>query len=618
MKSLLLVSQRAQIAFLPDLVRREDFDVLALGLDVEEALREKGVKFISSEQLRRVSTPNRLKQARHIGEQLQRRLEEKDLRYRGISFARLYTPTFQYYVSILFYYLDILSEVIKDNYSTVYTFELKKGRNKAIPFEELVTGAVHAALRLVGESQSFVIEVVPAGQPERNITNRRIVPQIIYRQLQLIALSTLNVYMTYGRRKKRVSILASEYWKNIKPLLAECPDAELILIDRSEVTQIGLRSIFKHRMRFIHPGSFLSAREIKRLKEKAAEYIRVWKIACHQIKEGETYLFKEIPLTNAISNMLDVCLNDVERLLLQIDGVYKLMEETAPDCVLVRAGISVQTHFAVLCEVARAMGIPSIENQHGILSGFEGDFTSNPHSAYIASYGPLAREELEKHNFAPNSIFLDVGSPRFDIYSKIAPVEKKKPETGVRILHIGPPLSPGLWTDSYDVKAYFQSIAKASKNIDKVHVTIKLRGHDNNESLYRTIISDVLGDISHTISFTESLAELFKETDIVVSCHSTAFLEAMIAGRPVVMDATLPIFSGLANTDLTLFEKERALIVARTENDFSQALESLAADFIERQQAGERARTFVADHFLLGDGKSSKRLAKALYSLVGK
>jgi hypothetical protein len=607
------------MAYVVDVVRRHGCDVLAVGLDVEQALAEQGITYISSKAFRTVETPERLKQARRLGERLQKGLEAKHFVYKKISLGRLYKPTFQYYFAILFYYIDIFTEVISERYTIVYVFSPSTCRKGAVPFEKLVTRAVITSLELSNEKKLFEVKVLPRIFDKNTITKcRKSVIRLIYRNLQLFGLSLLNIYMTYGRRRMNISILASEYWKNIKALLEEGKDTELILLDRSEAITIGLKNILKHRMRFIHPETFLSRGKKTLLQKESQNLVDAWSLEFKYVGDSIPDTYKELNLSKTISNACQTILEDTISLILKIEGTTSMIKKISPDCVLVRAGISIQTHFAVLCEVAREAGIPSIENQHGILSGFEGDFTSNPHSEYIASYGILVREELEKHNFAPQSTFLEIGSPRFDVYSTVSSLREHAPSEIVNILHIGPPLSPGLWTDSYDVKVYFESLAQACCAIPAAHVTIKLRGHDIYEEFYRRCIKDALGTIPHTIAVTESLPTLFETSDIVVSCHSTAYLEALVAGRPVIIDATLPIFRSLADTDLAVFEAEEVLTVVRTPEAYAGALERLSRSPLEQVEQGEKARRFVDSHFVLGDGRSSERLAKAIYSLVGK
>ncbi|MBY0293865.1 hypothetical protein K2Q08_00870, partial [Patescibacteria group bacterium] len=255
--------------------------------------------------------------------------------------------------------------------------------------------------------------------------------------------------------------------------------------------------------------------------------------------------------------------------------------------------------------------------QHGILSVFDGDYSKDPSSEYIAEYGPLVRAQLESHNFAPRSHFLDIGSPRFDEYLQHSS-NKKVANKYFEILHIGPQLSPGEWNDSYDVFEYFKTMVDAVRGIADAHVTIKLRGGYNDHFFFRKLITELFAGLSYTLVASEPLSTLLEKADVVVSCHSTAYLEALLLGRPVVMDASMPIYRALAEADLEPAREAGALIVAETPAKLKEVLHLLATDISERDTLSARAEQFVLENYLLKDGKSSERLAQAVRVLAGR
>ena len=338
------------------------------------------------------------------------------------------------------------------------------------------------------------------------------------------------------------------------------------------------------------------------------------------MKSEHTMLQQAMFRGYALKSILEEVIQEVylssEKVVCGIEGTWAMMHALKPDIVVVRAGASAQTHFAVLCDVARLQGIPSLEIQHGILSFAPESETKNRAAEYIAGYGPLDSKLWKEHGYAPNSIPLDIGSPRFDAY--IAKETKfEEDHTTFNILYIAPRVAvDGLGlSDSYDVSEYIKNIASAVREIPNVHITVKLRSNWY-ESFYREILQRALKDISYTVAISESLVGLLPKADVVVSSYSTVLLEALLSERPVILDASLPIYASLAHFELQTHQEAGALIVTETAEELTEALEELAHNSAKRSEISKRVGRFMKENYLFHDGKSSQRLAGAIRTLA--
>jgi len=297
---------------------------------------------------------------------------------------------------------------------------------------------------------------------------------------------------------------------------------------------------------------------------------------------------------------------------IHIEGTFTMMESLKPHVLIVRASISAQWHFAMLCEVARNLGIPSIEIQHGVFSVSEDSLSTDHAAEFIAEYGPIERELWHAHQYAPRSRAIDIGSPRFDAYHSKNGLKREEPLT---VLHIAPQLTPGEWIDSYEVFTFFKTMADAAREIPGIHVIIKLRAGDSDSTFFHNVIKRTFGGVSHEIASREPLLTLLDRADIVVSCHSTAVHEALAARRPVILDTTLTMHKRLVPIDFGPHIKEGAVLFADGSAELSELLKRLSNPN-EREALSKRAAQFMEKNYLFSDGKSSLRLADAIRDLV--
>jgi hypothetical protein len=163
---------------------------------------------------------------------------------------------------------------------------------------------------------------------------------------------------------------------------------------------------------------------------------------------------------------------------------------------------------------------------------------------------------------------------------------------------------------------YYNTIAAAVRGVPNIHLVLKLRPGPAGEKFFREVIKRSCIGVPHTIAQFEPLVDLLQNSDAVVSYHSTALLEALLSHRPVVYDATMPIYSRLADVDLAPHQEAGALVVARTQETLASTLLSLSLDSSLRRQLSARAEEFMRKNYQFHDGKSSERLAEEIRVLA--
>ena len=619
-KTAVFLYKPEQVEQLPALLARvsvgEEYDLIACDLGIEFLLEKKGMPFLSAKGLRGTASYKSLLSAKRLGEEIFASPGFSFFSHRGISLGRLFTPPLQYYLARLLYNFDIAAGALEAGYSRAILFE-PSGEDEPLAGAVLELYNLRAffdAVAAVCAHQG--IELTAVSLPRRSSALRIAFARKrfeVQRAFFGFCIYSLNTMVSLLVTKKKIRILASEYWKNISLLAQELPEAEFILVDRTESFAAGWSAIFRHRTRFMQGKDFLTRGIRRGARRASADFKESWQNArreSHAYAEASVRGYKLVPLLEPV---LQKIFEASEEVLRDIDGTWTMLETVQPDAVIVRASVSAQTHFAVLCEVARLLGIPSIEAQHGVFSMGPETLSSGHAAEFIAEYGPIERRMWSEHGYAPRSTCVDVGSPRFDAYRTLEPARTQSGR--FTVLYIAPQLTPGEWMDSYDVFSFFETMASAAREVPAIHVVVKLRSGDAESAFFQEAVERTFKGVSHEVASREPLIRLFPRVNAVVSCHSTAILESLLARRPVLLDATLPVHAQLFPADFGPYLAAEALLTAEGEHELSRTLRKLA-DNGEREALVERASAFMRESYLFFDGKSSERLAGFVRSLV--
>lgn len=596
---------------------RKSIDIIAIGADVEYALEKKDLSFISGKGLRTMPNAELIPYVEKLGREVLDDPSFSFFTYRGVQLSDLYMPILQNYLLHVLYLIDVITTFARV-YSTYKKLMLFPPTSVIYDttgiFALLEENAAITAARFVSAISDFEVVVLelPSGVQGRF----KYIVFNLQRAVFGYVLSTLNAVVAMLIRPKKIRILASDYWRNMSPLMAELPESELLQLDRIESRKTGFAAILEHRMRFIHIEDYLSRSSRKKAEEQKQLFFHNW-------ERGRDM---NMPLQRAIfhgKSLASVLTPALRRMVIQggfqavriIDGTYALYEKIKPDIVWVRASVSAQIHFPILCYVAKLCGIPSIEVQHGILYLGPGSFINRPAVEYIATYGPLATEQLKKFGYA-NSSLPAIGSPRFDVYQNLQRDRGADIHAYFMITCIAPAVLPYSWSDTYEIVDYFSHLAEAASHIPNAHVTIKLRPGGADEAFFRKAITRAFGTVPYHIAQREPLVDVLKDSHVVVAIYSTTVLEGLISGSPVIYDGFMDMHH-LLGEELIAYEDAGALLRVRTTEELTQALKRFAQDPQARAAQVERARNFMARNYSF-DGQASRRLADTVRELASK
>jgi hypothetical protein len=238
----------------------------------------------------------------------------------------------------------------------------------------------------------------------------------------------------------------------------------------------------------------------------------------------------------------------------------------------------------------------------------EDSYTRRKSATHLGSYGPKVTKELVAAGISPQRI-VDIGSPRFDVYTAARKTRVTSAHNGFSILCLYPDLSYGDGFDEYDVDGYVKAFVDAVRTVPGAQIIFKLRG-SRREAFARRRIAYHCKGIMHTIVRDEPLAALFVSCDMAVSPYSTAVLEAVQSGIPVVVFALLEVEQRFCSAH---FKVSDGISVSYTTAELSKTLQLLSSKE-NRSAAVSKADAWTRESYFF-DGKAASRAADLVMRL---
>ncbi len=607
----------------PD-VAREEHLVIPSSLQIEYALTKKGIPFRSGRAYRPKDI-SRFALAEEWNAAVFDSDEWKWFQYRRISLSQIFFLNVQDYILRLLYYGTILENILVGHPTVQRLIVFPSSHSLALenaapsvtatrvqPLLRKLLRAVVACATLIGSARG--IEVMVSEPPVRapQAWHRRHIAAF-KRVMMEGGITLYNIALTLAKPRGTPRILASDYWRNMAPIMSQLSRGELMLFDRSEVFKAGWKNVWRSRIRLFNFSSFSIRDRAKARAEAQQAFDEQWRTLRDQLP---SYIYSSFSLRPLMFEMFEELITHVvPQTLCDIDGAYALLTRIAPDIVFLRASVSLQTHFDILAQVARACDIRSLELQHGLENLGPGSYSKRHSAEHIAVYGPAIQDEFVALGYPREKIPI-VGSPRFDDYHRTAnSTAAKATGKGLIMLCIGTLVGVESAEDEYLLEDYYMAIASALEKIPNSSVVIKLRPGSTHEQFYRSTIERIFARVPHTIVQYEPFSELFATTDAVVSYYSTTVLEALKFGKPTVVYSGEPREEAMTRYHFTRYAKAEALLIAYSQKELDKAFRLLVEDAALFTRVSERAAA-VLEQLHAFDGKASERIIALIERLA--
>lgn len=251
-------------------------------------------------------------------------------------------PALQIYTLSMLYYVDVFSAFFETypectKITLVPRPVILDEASRTLSLETLVVA--QDTVRHVAKKYGVTVDIQEGiATTEKKRLHWKTLTFDLLRRMFGWGLSVFNTFITAAQPRKKIRILATDYWKHLSPFMAEMPEAELVLIDRAEVFKAGIASIWKHRMRFMHADNFVSTAMRKRSSTMAYEFLAQWSAHRDANQALARAEYSGIKLAELLEPNIKIILKrGGERAATMIDGVYAMFDRIQPDIVLVRA-----------------------------------------------------------------------------------------------------------------------------------------------------------------------------------------------------------------------------------------------------------------------------------------
>lgn len=613
MKTALFLYELGQLASLDALMGAHDETVIvSLDAEIDYALQKRGISFISGAALQNRAAPDAYLRA----DELTRALCENEalsfLSYRDISLLRPLRLSIQIYFIHLLHYLDLIARLV-EQHAGIGRLVVPAPTTPVSKTSGFLAGhgvfVVVDAARMLADSRGIVFEMVQNALAAVRVGNK--IQKILFslkRMLFGVGLSVLNACIAL-RPRRTVRILASDYWRNIVPTIQNLPEAELILIDRSEAFRAGFSNIWRHQMRFVHIGNFLSARAHREALRHARACAGTWSAVREGFWNGTDMTFCGVSLAPVCEKLMTRLMERaIPQVACDISGARAMYERLTPDTVLLRASVSEQLHFSVLPLVAESIGIPALEVQHGGEYLGPGSATRQHSAHFFAAYGPLVCDEFRALGY-PGERLLPIGSPRFDAYVKGRRERVVSDKPGISILSNTPTMSIGERYGTYSVEEYFHALGSAVRDVPDARLSVASRSASVRSAFLEEARERGLKGVSYESVGATPLPELFAKADLFICSHSTVVYEALLCGLPVVIASFAPVERMMTDFHFSRFKEAGAVAIAHTPEELRELVGKLANDADARARMSAAGEAFMKEQFSF-DGHAAERIAR--------
>lgn len=218
----------------------------------------------------------------------------------------------------------------------------------------------------------------------------------------------------------------------------------------------------------------------------------------------------------------------------------------------------------------------------------------------IATYGETMKEILLSRHVKPESIVI-TGSTKFDSYAK----QSVRAEGQSILLFTEYPVEFGIWTVKQRAE-YVLAICRLITLAPYTKLVIKIHPMIEEKNDYAKIVSHLI--CPPRIYQDEALPKLINECYLAMAITSSAGLEVMASGKPLV------IYNPYE--DETIYKESSGAYFAYNEDELRKVVGKLFKEGMDKEHK-EMAEKFVYNHTYKQDGRAGERIATLIVEMGG-
>lgn len=218
----------------------------------------------------------------------------------------------------------------------------------------------------------------------------------------------------------------------------------------------------------------------------------------------------------------------------------------------------------------------------------------------VATYGETMKDILLQYKVAPQNIAI-TGNPKFDAYFNTTSLNHHK---NTILLLTNYLVEFGLW-NTKQREFFIRDVCDVATNTTLELLKIKIHPVSENRRDYEKVAQK--HKLSMAIYQHESLKELINGCDVAITTMSSAGLEVMVAGKPLV------IYNPYG--DVTPYDENSGAFIVKNKSELFDVVSRVFKNEIGDKWQ-ESTKEFVYRNAYLQDGKATMRIANLIVKMV--
>jgi len=485
---------------------------------------------------------------------------------------------------------------------------IRREKPSTIQYEEGICEWKIEILQKLAAAHSPTIKITPFSQaaPKKNTQNKQNANTSFVRwmseHLKISAFAFLSFIGPIRRRpaRSRIRVLGGTYFSilNVWARWAKERPFELVLLDPPA------QMLQKKGFAFSMPEIFKTPKERKADGEQLRQIQKRWVEAKGNKSYRSRYRMDGFDYFEVFESELDeVVANTLPKYAQEFEAdQHSLASERIG---LVALPFDVPPRESLLIQAAKNARIPTVTILHGFPFLPEFDDRDNLQTDYLFVWGKWMQERFEKMGKGKKMRIIQTGNPKFDsIDPHLLENPWTPPKGRSRILILSSPqLGSSVLSSDEEPSRYAQELLEALKDLG-ADITLKLHPSEK-EKTYQ----ELLGSLSESITITRSgdILAYVEKSDIVIGPQSTALLEAMLMGRPVLYFNKTGF-----RCDAPLFNNRDGLREYTDAKEVRRSIDRLLGNEPKAMEGHRPSREQMEYYCGPLDGKSSQRVLEAI------
>lgn len=389
--------------------------------------------------------------------------------------------------------------------------------------------------------------------------------------------------------------------------LKEDEKNDVIVLYKSSIRRRMEKSLSKEGVRGIPVDAFWNKDVEKRVRFVSEEIIKKIAFLKRSKKFRSCITYKGMNIWDAMKDLFDyyyITRRRIIEIIKYIEIIREILNSQKPDIIVLPETLSEIGKPTVI--LAKKMGIPTLFIQYGFF--IKTGFIYGPSDVdKICVWGRQTKDLMADRWFDPEKIVI-TGSPKFDklvkrrFLTKEEVCKKLNLDPNKEIFVFGSQAFPE--KENYKIA---EMVFKAMKDYPEKQLVIKQHLREYNENLYKKLAKKI-GLRRYTITKDFDLYDLINSCDLLFIRRSTVGLEAVILGKPVIS------INLIGKPDSMWFLSFGVASEVKTLSELKSAIKNIRL----KKRKIKKCKEYIKRMAYKIDGKSSERVVKTIYDMMGR